>query len=350
MPWRLRGEFVVSCNCDFFCPCMPSLGKARPTHGACHSWFGYHLADGRIDDVTVADLNVVMMLEVPGKMEEGNWTEAFYFDERSTPAEREGLGRILGGREGGPIGWTSLMVAQVLEPRVVPIRFTRAEREWGFEISRVLDGTVEAAPGAGGDGLIRLTNTRYWMAPDVVLALGKRSRFRDHGRNWDLSAKSAEYGHHVEMISVVGAGLTLPFDVEPYPPGDCEYVAGQRLLQRAVAQVGRRFADYVVVDGEFATAPFLHVADDLGGAGRRAPEGEPAGLIRGGAEPLRGPAAHADVRGAWRAHRAVGCRGLRPVGGAALADGAGAPPSAAPAQWAGGRSVLAHELVAPARE
>ena len=38
---------------------MPSLGKARPTHGACHSWFGYHLADGRIDDVTVADLNVV---------------------------------------------------------------------------------------------------------------------------------------------------------------------------------------------------------------------------------------------------------------------------------------------------
>ncbi len=56
----------------------------------------------------------------------------------------------------------------------------------------------------------------------------------------------------------------LPFDVEPYGPGDSEYVAGQRLLQRAVAQVGRRFADYVVADGEFATAPFLHVAGDLG--------------------------------------------------------------------------------------
>lgn len=70
--------------------------------------------------------------------------------------------------------------------------------------------------------------------------------------------------HHFELISVVGAGLTLPFDVEPYGPGDCEYVAGQRLLQRAVAAVGRRFADYVVVDGEFATAPFLHVAGDVG--------------------------------------------------------------------------------------
>jgi hypothetical protein len=70
--------------------------------------------------------------------------------------------------------------------------------------------------------------------------------------------------HHFELISVVGAGLTLPLDVEPYGPGDCEYVAGQRLLQRAVAQVGVRFADYVVADGEFATAPFLHVAGDLG--------------------------------------------------------------------------------------
>ncbi|MGH7672849.1 MAG: hypothetical protein ACREMC_08110 [Gemmatimonadales bacterium] len=72
------------------------------------------------------------------------------------------------------------------------------------------------------------------------------------------------YLHHFAMISVVGAGLALPFDVEPYGPGDSEYVAGQRLLERAVAHVGRRFADYVVVDGEFATAPFLHVAGALG--------------------------------------------------------------------------------------
>ena len=61
-----------------------------------------------------------------------------------------------------------------------------------------------------------------------------------------------------------GTGLPLPVDVEPYGPGDSEYGAGQRLLERAVAAVGPRFADYVVVDGEFATAPFLHCAGDLG--------------------------------------------------------------------------------------
>ena len=80
----------------------------------------------------------------------------------------------------------------------------------------------------------------------------------------DAQGQVSGYLHHVAMISVVGTGVTLPLDVEPYGPGDSEYGAGQRLLQRAVAQVGRRFADYVVVDGAFATAPFLHVAGDLG--------------------------------------------------------------------------------------
>jgi hypothetical protein len=69
--------------------------------------------------------------------------------------------------------------------------------------------------------------------------------------------------HHFVMISVVGAGITLPFDVEPYPPGDSEYGAGQRLLKRSVRHLGPRFADYVVVDAKFATAPFLHTAEGV---------------------------------------------------------------------------------------
>lgn len=72
------------------------------------------------------------------------------------------------------------------------------------------------------------------------------------------------YLHQFVMLSVVGTGLPLPVDVEPYPVGDSEYAAGQRLLRRAVGHLGRRFADYVVVDGKFATAPFLHAAGEQG--------------------------------------------------------------------------------------
>jgi hypothetical protein len=72
------------------------------------------------------------------------------------------------------------------------------------------------------------------------------------------------YHHRLVMASVAGRGLTLPLDVEPYGPGDSEYNAARRLLPRVVVNLGRRFADYVVVDGEFARAPFLHEANDLG--------------------------------------------------------------------------------------
>lgn len=70
--------------------------------------------------------------------------------------------------------------------------------------------------------------------------------------------------HFFVMISVVGAGVTLPFDVEPYAPGDSEYAAGKRLLKRAVEHVGPRFASYVVADAKFATAPFLHASGHAG--------------------------------------------------------------------------------------
>lgn len=70
--------------------------------------------------------------------------------------------------------------------------------------------------------------------------------------------------HHFVLISVVGAGLTLPVDVEPYGTGDSEYAAAQRLLRRATTHLGPRFADYVVGDGEYATAPFLHTTEAVG--------------------------------------------------------------------------------------
>ena len=70
--------------------------------------------------------------------------------------------------------------------------------------------------------------------------------------------------HHGVAAGVVVPGLMLPCDGEPYAAGDSEYRAGQRLLERVVGHLGPRFADYVVADGEFATAPFLHTAGDLG--------------------------------------------------------------------------------------
>ena len=94
-------------------------------------------------------------------------------------------------------------------------------------------------------------------------------RCRKSGCDWCRPYRNARkqivgYQHHLAMISVVGAGLSLPFDVEPYGPKDSEYAAGQRLLRRSLSAVGPRFADYLVVDAAYATSTFLHVASEVG--------------------------------------------------------------------------------------
>ena len=72
------------------------------------------------------------------------------------------------------------------------------------------------------------------------------------------------YAHWLCAISVVGPGaLVLPFDAEHYRPGEGELTAGKRLLERAVGLLGRRFATYVVADGLYAAAPFIHWAQGL---------------------------------------------------------------------------------------
>lgn len=191
--WHIRGEFLISCNCDVFCPCVLSLGKARPSQGNCYSWFGFHIAEGHAGTVKLDALNVAVMLEVPGPMEQGNWTLGLYLDEHASQRAVKALTKIFTGQAGGPPGWWSIMIANFLGSKRVPITFETEEKGWRFTIPKIVEGMVEPIPGVGDDGRVRIINSRYWTS-EVVVSTGTRSRIRDWGRNWHLTGKSAEYG------------------------------------------------------------------------------------------------------------------------------------------------------------
>jgi hypothetical protein len=191
--WKICGELVLSCNCDVFCPCVVSLGRSEPTRGVCHTWWGLHIEEGRAGDIALDGLNVAAVMDVPGPLAEGKWTVGLYIDERASDAAYDALVEILSGRAGGPTGWFSIMVANFLGAKRVPIEFESKDRGWRVEIPKIIDGAIEPIEGADGEGPTVVTNSRYWMAPDITVCQGTRSRYRDWGRNWDLSGRSGEY-------------------------------------------------------------------------------------------------------------------------------------------------------------
>lgn len=191
--WEIIGEMVLACNCDLFCPCVTSLGKAPPTYGYCQTWAALKIHQGFAGDETLDGINVAFMLDIPGRMSEGNWTAALYIDERANEAVVEHLTSILTGEQGGPPTVLGILVGNFIGVRQVPISIFKEGKEWKVEIPKIINGTVFPVAGKNPDEDIVITNTRYWIGSDVHVSQSNKSHFRDYGRNWDFNGQSAEY-------------------------------------------------------------------------------------------------------------------------------------------------------------
>jgi hypothetical protein len=191
--WKIRGELILSCNCDVFCPCVIALGKTKPTYGVCHTWWGLHIDEGHAGDESLDGLNVGVLMDIPGPLAEGKWSVALYIDERASDAAAQALTEILSGKAGGTTSWFSMMVAEFLGVKRVPIEFKHVGKGWSFKIPKIIDGVIEPIEGVNGDGTTKITNTQYWMGAEVTVCRSTKSRFRDWGRNWELTGGSGEY-------------------------------------------------------------------------------------------------------------------------------------------------------------
>lgn len=197
MKWHIKGEVILSCNCDVFCPCVISLGKAKPTEGYCHSWWGINITDGSADGESLSGLRVGILLDVPGKMGEGGWTVALYIDDAATATAAAALEKIFTGQAGGSLSILSLLVKEVLGVTRAAMSFEQIENGWQMRTTtqqgKVADCTIHSQQGSDGNRPVVISNSQYWVAPDITVAVGGKSKVRAFGRIWDFTGQSAEY-------------------------------------------------------------------------------------------------------------------------------------------------------------
>lgn len=190
--WKLKGELILNCSCTVFCPCVVSLGKHPPTEGCCQAWMGVRVDEGHYDGEDLAHLNVGMVLDIPGHMGRGNWKAAAYIDERASQQAYDGLVNIFSGKARGTTGLFSMLVSEFLGAQRAAVNFENEGRKRRLTVGKLIQGEVEPIVGPDESADVMVTNTGYWMGPDITIAQANKGRVRAYGRVWDFDGRSAE--------------------------------------------------------------------------------------------------------------------------------------------------------------
>ncbi len=189
--WAIKGELILNCNCTVFCPCVVSLGDHPPTEGYCMGWAGIRIDSGHYGGEDLSGLNVGLLLEIPGRMGRGNWKAAAYIDDRANDAAFEALCHIFTGAAKGTTGLFKMLVSEFLGAERAPVVFETEGNKRRLMVGKAIKGEVEPVPGKGGADQV-ITNTNYWMGPDITVAKANVAKVRAFGRVWDFDGKSAE--------------------------------------------------------------------------------------------------------------------------------------------------------------
>jgi hypothetical protein len=97
--WRLRGPELVTCNCNWGCPCQ---FNSRPTEGNCRAVFGLRIDEGHFGKTRLDGLSIVALLSWPGAIHEGHGKCQPIVDERANDEQRQALLTIMSGQETDP--------------------------------------------------------------------------------------------------------------------------------------------------------------------------------------------------------------------------------------------------------
>ena len=192
--WNAKGLLFENCSCQLLCPAHVSF-KHTCDGDRCHGHWCFHIDSGQFNDVSLNNTNIAVVFDAPTTMYEGDWTQVFYVDEATSPAQRQALESIFSGHTGGPWSVLSRFVSEQLETRVVPMTFEDNGRQKTLVIAGIFETTISAVPGADGDGDAIISNLHNVIhGPVHTMARGK-SRHTDSTLGFSVENTHALYSY-----------------------------------------------------------------------------------------------------------------------------------------------------------
>ncbi len=143
--WMIRTKQIVTCNCDYGCPCE---FNAPPTRTPCEGVVAMEITEGYFGRVRLDGLRVAGVYRWPGPVHEGRGTWWSIVDKRATKEQVDALLKITAGRDQEPTTGFAIY-ASTIENEPEPI-FADIQFEWDldgrkgrFVVADVLEAEVE---------------------------------------------------------------------------------------------------------------------------------------------------------------------------------------------------------------
>ena len=126
--WNLKVEQLVSCNCNWGCPCS---FNAPPTFGKCEGALAYRVVQGTYGGVALDGLKWVLLVSWPAAIHLGNGRGLVFLDERAKGAKREALEAVVTSKK-GPLSAYMNSLTKPPEVRSAKIEFKFAGKKSVF--------------------------------------------------------------------------------------------------------------------------------------------------------------------------------------------------------------------------
>lgn len=192
MAWNLEGTYIENCNCDVVCPCGASGFAAPADYDRCTAVLAWHIDSGEVDGTDMSDRSVVLVLDSPQQMSEGNWRVGVFMDNRASDEQAEKLGGIFSGQMGGPLANVVPLISENLGMEVASIEHIDDGHRHRVKVGDAIDVEIEdlVSPFDPDGPLPKVTETKHPANSELTPARTLSARVQGLGVDYTADGKS----------------------------------------------------------------------------------------------------------------------------------------------------------------
>src|SRR5947209_11203542 len=186
MPWNLKGSYAETCSCELMCPCNLTFDHGA-TYDYCRATLAFNIREGQVDGTDIGGRKVVVIIDTPKVMTEGNWRAGVFIDADATDEQADKLAQVFSGQLGGPMAAIAPLIGDMVGVERVPIELgddglrhtVRVGDAIDFEIEDIVPFGVETGQP------VRFSGMFHPAGSDLTMAEAKRSRISAFGIEYE---------------------------------------------------------------------------------------------------------------------------------------------------------------------